>query len=72
MMFRGSSLRVEVDDRQARYSLVDGKPLEIRHHGDRVVVMPGRTLELEIPPLTPRPAPTQPPGRRPVQRRPPR
>jgi alpha,alpha-trehalose phosphorylase len=72
LMFRGTSLRVEVDNRHARYSVVDGKSLEIRHHGDRVTVKPGQTLQLEIPPLTVRPAPTQPPGRVPTQRRPPR
>jgi alpha,alpha-trehalose phosphorylase len=69
---RGRSLRVEVDHRHARYSLVDGTPLEIRHHGDRATVEPDQTLELEIPPLTPRPAPTQPAGREPTRRRPPR
>ena len=72
LMFRGTSLRVEVDNRHVRYSLVDGKSLEIRHHGDRVTVEPGQVLELEIPPLTLRPTPTQPPGRVPTKRRPPR
>ncbi len=72
LMFRGTSLRVEVDNRHARYSVVDGKSLEIRHHGDPVTVKPGQTLQLEIPPLRVRPAPTQPPGRVPTQRRPPR
>ena len=72
LTLRGRSLRVEVDDRHARYSLVDGTPLEIRHHGDPVVLEPDQTLELKIPPLTPRPAPTQPPGREPTRRRPPR
>jgi alpha,alpha-trehalose phosphorylase len=72
VMCRGRSLRVEVDHRHARYSLVDGTPLEIRHHGDRATVEPDQTLELEIPQLTPRPVPSQPPGRQPKRRRPPR
>jgi alpha,alpha-trehalose phosphorylase len=72
LMFRDCCLSVEVDNRHARYSLVAGKSLEIRHHGDRAVVTPDQTLELEIPRLTPRPAPTQPPGRQPIRRRPPR
>jgi alpha,alpha-trehalose phosphorylase len=71
LMFRGTSLRVEVDNRHARYSLVDGRALEIRHYDDAVTVEPGQTLELEIPPLTVRPAPRQPPGRVPTKRRPP-
>jgi alpha,alpha-trehalose phosphorylase len=72
LMFRGRSLQVEVDDKQARYSLVAGKSLEIHHHQQRVTVTPDKVLELEIPPLVDRPAPTQPPGRAPTRRRPPR
>jgi alpha,alpha-trehalose phosphorylase len=71
LMFRGRSLRVEVDNRRARYSLVDGESLEIKHHGEPAVIEPDRTLELEIPPIKRRPAPSQPPGRAPTRRRPP-
>ncbi len=68
LMFRGRSLRVEVDSEHARYSLVDGKSLELRHHGERAIVEPDQTLELEIPPIKPRTRPTQPPGRAPKRR----
>jgi alpha,alpha-trehalose phosphorylase len=71
LMFQGTSLRVEVDAKHARYSVVDGKALEINHHHEQVTVEPGKTLELPIPALAPRPAPSQPPGRAPTQRRPP-
>jgi alpha,alpha-trehalose phosphorylase len=71
LWFLGRSLRVEVDAHHARYTLVDGEPLDIDHHGEPAVVQPDQTLELEIPALRARPAPTQPPGREPVQRRPP-
>jgi alpha,alpha-trehalose phosphorylase len=71
LMFQGTSLHVEVDSGHARYSVVDGRSLEIRHHGSRETVAPGKTLELAIPRLPPRPAPTQPPGRAPAKRRPP-
>jgi alpha,alpha-trehalose phosphorylase len=71
LMFRGTSLRVEVDSRHARYSVVDGQSLEIRHHEEQVTVEPGKTLELAIPHVKPRPAPSQPPGRAPAKRRPP-
>ncbi|MFL5863817.1 MAG: glycoside hydrolase family 65 protein [Solirubrobacteraceae bacterium] len=71
LMFRGRSLRVEVDGEHTRYSLVDGHSLEIRHHGDAVTVEPGQTLELPIPAQRQRPAPTQPRGRQPAKRRPP-
>jgi alpha,alpha-trehalose phosphorylase len=71
LMYRGTSLRVEVDADHARYSLVDGHSLEVHHYGRKAVVDPDQTLELEIPPLPARPAPRQPRGRVPVKRRPP-
>ena len=71
LMFRGTSVRVEVDSSHARYSVVDGQSLEIRHHGEQATVEPGKTLELAIPHLSPRPAPNQPRGRAPAKRRPP-
>jgi alpha,alpha-trehalose phosphorylase len=72
IMFRWRFLHVEVDADHARYSLVDGQPLEIRHHGETVTVEPDQTLELPIPRLAPRPRPRQPPGREPAHRQAPR
>jgi alpha,alpha-trehalose phosphorylase len=71
LMYRYRFLHVEVDAKHARYSLMDGKPLDIHHHGQAVTVKPGATLELAIPPIEPPPAPSQPPGRAPTKRRPP-
>ncbi|MFZ1996793.1 MAG: glycoside hydrolase family 65 protein [Solirubrobacteraceae bacterium] len=71
LMFQGTSLRVEVDSGHARYSVVDGRALEIRHHGSPATVEPGKTLALAIPRVPSRPAPSQPPGRAPAKRRPP-
>jgi alpha,alpha-trehalose phosphorylase len=71
LMFQGTSLRVEVDSTHARYSVVDGKALEISHHHKQVTIEPGKTLELPIPALAAPPAPSQPPGRAPTKRRPP-
>jgi len=68
--YRGRRLLVEVDHRRANYSLLDGGALEIMHHGEKRVVDPRRPLSAPIPALTPREAPTQPPGRAPVKRRP--
>jgi alpha,alpha-trehalose phosphorylase len=70
LMFRGRRLLVEVEHQQARYSLLGGKPLEITHYGDPVAVNGDEPAELAIPELEPRPAPRQPPGRRPATRRP--
>ncbi|HYZ80260.1 MAG TPA: glycoside hydrolase family 65 protein [Solirubrobacteraceae bacterium] len=71
LMFRGSFLHVEVDAEHARYSLVDGHSLDVHHHGERVTVQPDETVEMPIPRLPSLPAPSQPPGRTPVRRRPP-
>ena len=71
MMFQGTSLHVEVDHDHARYSVVDGQPIEIRHHGERTTVEPDKTLKLVIPRVPARPAPNQPHGRVPTKRRPP-
>ena len=71
LMYQGASLRVEVDSAHARYSVVDGRSLEIRHYGEQATVEPDHTLELAIPRLHPRAAPSQPPGRAPAKRRPP-
>ncbi len=38
LMVRGSSLHVEVDHEQATYSLLDGEPIELHHHGEAVTV----------------------------------
>jgi alpha,alpha-trehalose phosphorylase len=71
LMFRGSFLHVEVNADHARYWLLDGHSLDIHHHGESVTVEPDRTVEMPIPRLPPRPAPSQPPGRAPVRRHPP-
>jgi alpha,alpha-trehalose phosphorylase len=71
LWFLGRGLRVEVDAHHARYTLMDGEPLDVEHYGDPVSLQPDQTLELEIPAMRARPAPTQPPGREPVTRRPP-
>jgi alpha,alpha-trehalose phosphorylase len=72
LTFRGRRLLVELTNERATYSLLDGDALEIVHHGRKVTVRPGRPLTRRIPALRARKPPTQPPGRAPVRRRPPR
>ena len=55
---------------EAGYTLLDGRPLEISHHGEKVEVVSGRSAVRPIPPLVPRPAPVQPHGRAPIRRMP--
>ena len=51
MCFRGRRLRVEVTHEQARYSLLQGSPLELTHHGHAITVTTGRPVTCPIPAL---------------------
>jgi alpha,alpha-trehalose phosphorylase len=68
----GLRLLVEVRDNQASYSLLQGSSLEIVHHGKRATVDAKRPLTLPIPAPPTRESPSQPPGRAPARREPPR
>jgi len=70
LCFRGRRLRVEIEHGQAIYSLLDGAPLEITHHGEAATVTGERPLTCPIPPRPAREAPSQPPGRAPARRGP--
>ena len=70
LLIRGRRLRVKVTRAEARYSLADGEPLEVLHHGAKVTVSAGKPQVRAIPAAPARPRPSQPPGREPVQRRP--
>jgi alpha,alpha-trehalose phosphorylase len=67
--FRGRRLRVDISHSQARYTLVEGEPIEIEHHGQKVTV-DGRALTRRIPPKPNLLPPKQPPGREPIRRKP--
>jgi alpha,alpha-trehalose phosphorylase len=68
VMFCNRSLLVDVNHENAVYSLIEGQPLEISHHGEKGRITRRRKLTLPIPALEPREAPTQPPGREPLKR----
>jgi alpha,alpha-trehalose phosphorylase len=68
--FRGQRIEVEMGGRRASYTLKEGEPLEISHHGEAVTLEPGKPIALDIPAAKPGPRPSQPPGREPVERRP--
>jgi alpha,alpha-trehalose phosphorylase len=70
MCFRQRRLKVEITHAGARYSLLEGEPLEIAHHGDTVHVTAEKAVTRTIPPPPVRDAPRQPPGRAPARRRP--
>jgi alpha,alpha-trehalose phosphorylase len=67
MGFQGRQLWVEVSQTEVTYKIVDGEPLTVRHHGQKITVKPGKGVTREIPPLI-APAPVhQPPGRPPLK-----
>ena len=68
LLVRGRCLKVEVTKAEAQYSLSEGEPLEITHHGKAVTVSVGAVVTEAIPAPPERPAPNQPPGRAPIRR----
>jgi alpha,alpha-trehalose phosphorylase len=68
LSFRGRRLRVEVEPHQARYSLLEGAPLEIAHHDQAVNLTAGTPVKRAIPPPPARARPRQPRGRAPAPR----
>jgi alpha,alpha-trehalose phosphorylase len=70
LSFHGRCIKVEIDHESARYTLLNGDPLEITHHGSPLEIRTGTPLDRPIPAVPARPAPRQPPGRAPARRRP--
>jgi alpha,alpha-trehalose phosphorylase len=70
LTFNGRRIKVEVDHHQASYTVLEGAPLVISHHGDAVTIAPDEPVTRDIPPSRAREAPRQPPGRAPARRRP--
>ena len=69
MYYRGRRLRVQVRREEATYSLIDGEPLALRHHGESFTVAVGAPVTQRIPALGDvGPRPQQPPGRAPSRR----
>jgi alpha,alpha-trehalose phosphorylase len=68
LLFRGRSLKVDASRTHATYILRDGEPLEIGHHGKTISLTTSEPVVEAIPPLTERPAPSQPAGRAPTSR----
>jgi alpha,alpha-trehalose phosphorylase len=69
LCFRDRRLRVEVEPGQATYSLHEGDPLEITHHGEQITVAMDAPVTLPIVAIPARDAPSQPSGRAPARRR---
>jgi len=68
LAFRGRWLGIEVDNRHAHYTLLEGDPLEITHHGTQLTIEGEEPVTVAIPDLSARPRPRQPDGREPDPR----
>jgi alpha,alpha-trehalose phosphorylase len=68
LLVRGRRLRVRVTHDSARYQLLDGEPLDITHHGEKLTLAGTHAQERRISRLPSRPRPTQPAGRSPARR----
>lgn len=65
LQFRGRRLRVEIAADKASYTLLDGEPLTLHHHGEPLTVSTDEPAVRSVPPVRPRPAPEQPEHRAP-------
>jgi alpha,alpha-trehalose phosphorylase len=70
LVLRGRRLRVEVVPGEARYELVDGEPLELRHGGTAFTLERGSPQAHALRAPAAGPAPEQPRHRAPARRRP--
>jgi alpha,alpha-trehalose phosphorylase len=68
ILFRGRRLEVEISRDTATYTLLDGPPLAIAHHGDVIELEAATTVARPIPAPPRRPRPSQPRGRAPARR----
>jgi alpha,alpha-trehalose phosphorylase len=66
--FRDQPLRVEITHNEARYSLLEGPPLQIVHHGQTVTATNPESVSCPIPEITEAETATQPAGRSPAPR----
>ncbi|GAA5206993.1 glycoside hydrolase family 65 protein [Streptomyces thinghirensis] len=65
LQFRGRCLRVEIRADKATYTLLEGAPLTIHHHGAALTVNGDGPVTRAVPEPKRRPTPEQPPHRRP-------
>jgi alpha,alpha-trehalose phosphorylase len=67
LWYRQRCLRVAATHDEATYTVVQGEPLPLTHHGEPLVAT-AEPVSRPIPAAVSRPRPTQPPGRAPTSR----
>jgi alpha,alpha-trehalose phosphorylase len=68
LCYRGRRLKVEVENDLASYTLLDGEPLEVKHHGEPLRLSDRDAVVREVPAPPERDRPSQPAGRAPRER----
>jgi alpha,alpha-trehalose phosphorylase len=68
LAFRGRRLRVEVTRSKATYTLAAGDPIEVLHYEKPFMLTGEHPVSRDLPKITHRPQPSQPPGRAPRRR----
>jgi alpha,alpha-trehalose phosphorylase len=68
LRYRDRRLQVTTTHTHATYSLLDGAPLQLRHHGEPFLLTSSEPVTRSVPPALKRPPPRQPPGREPYHR----
>jgi alpha,alpha-trehalose phosphorylase len=69
LFFRGRLLKVEVTEGKAQYTLLEGEPLQLGHHGTEFTLTADDPVTHEVPELPKLTTPKQPPGRAPQPRK---
>jgi alpha,alpha-trehalose phosphorylase len=70
LVFRGRRFLVDVRHGEATYTLLEGDPLQLAHHGEMLSISLGAPVTRPIPPRPRRRRPKQPAGREPARRHP--
>jgi alpha,alpha-trehalose phosphorylase len=69
LRYRGRRLCVTISHRRVRYELLDGEPISLFHHGEKLMLA-DKPVVRDVPPVKPSPPPRQPEGREPITHRP--
>ncbi len=68
LTYQGRLLKVDVHQQDAVYTLLDGSPIDVHHHGEPVQLSAEQPVSLPVPPAPSLPPPRQPQGRAPLRR----
>jgi alpha,alpha-trehalose phosphorylase len=68
LLFQDRRISIEVTATAATYRLLDGPPLTVHHHGEKITLSLDEPCTQFIPPIQAGPRPSQPAGREPARR----